>query len=216
MKTQWMAGALGAMILTSWSQEVPSTDGVTLWTDSGIEAAGTNEPAVRHDHHRPDPPLNREDAAEKQRYRVLFMERELKKIGVTEEQKIRIVELQDTYRKRMKEVSQRIADSREKLSRLMDEGASMEVLEAVIQEISEGQAEQLRILVRNRLDMERILGKEKNDEFMRSARTQFKKQGRRGGAPLPPRPGLPPTPDEQTAPPPAPGGHREVNPPVAP
>ena len=73
----------------------------------------------------------------------------------------------------------------------------MEMLEAAIQEVSVAQTEQLRILVANRIEMERILGKEKYAKFMQNARTQFQKHGRHGGPPLPPRPGLPPIPGQE-------------------
>ena len=133
--------------------------------------------------------------------RLKLMERELKKIGVTEEQKAQITELQKDHKEKMAANAQEIAKARKKLSALLDSGASMEALEAAIQEISSAQAAQLRILVRNRLEMERILGKEKNAAFMKNARAQFEKHGRRGGPPLPPRPELPPRPDQQGDPP---------------
>ena len=93
--------------------------------------------------------------------------------------------------------AQRIKTAREKLSKLQDEGATMEVLEAAIQDVSAAQTEQLRILVINRMEMERILGKEKLAQFMQNARKQFQKHGRRGGSSLPPQPGLPPVPGQE-------------------
>jgi hypothetical protein len=130
-----------------------------------------------------------------------LMERELKRIGVTEQQKVQIKALQKLHREKMSANAQQIAKARKNLSGLLDEGASMEVLEAAIQDVAEAQADQLRILVQNRLEMERILGKEKNDEFMQKARAQFEKHGRRGGPPLPPRPGLHSQPGQQEEPP---------------
>ena len=141
------------------------------------------------------------------------MERELNRIGVTEEEKAQIIELQKKYKELMEANAQRMAMAREKLSKLQDEGAPMEVLEIAIQDVSAAQTEQLRILVRNRMEMERILGKEKYAQFMQNARTQYKKHGHRGGPPLPPRPGLPPTPGL----PPVPGQeHQQGKPPAPP
>jgi hypothetical protein len=137
----------------------------------------------------------------KQLRRLQLMERELKKIGVTEEEKAQINALQKLHKEKMMANAQQSATARKKLSKLQDEGASMEVLESAIQEISAAQAEQLRILVRNRMAMERILGKEKFAKFMQNARAQFEKHGRRGGSSLPPRPGVPPTPGQQREPP---------------
>jgi len=135
--------------------------------------------------------------AEHQQRRLRLMERELKRIGVTEEEKAQIIQLQKIHKEKMEANAQHIAMAREKLSKLQDEGAPMEVLEAAIQEVSVAQTEQLRVLVANRIEMERILGKEKHDKFMQNARTQFQKHGRRGGRGLPPRPGLPPIPGQE-------------------
>ncbi len=61
----------------------------------------------------------------------------------------------------------------------------------------------------NRIEMERILGKEKYKKFMQNARKQFQKHGRHGGTGFPPMPGrrpggkAPPMPDPN-APPPVP------------
>jgi hypothetical protein len=131
--------------------------------------------------------------------RLQFMERELRNIGITDEEKARVSELQQQHKQKMSANAERIAAAREALSRLMDEGASMEALEAAIDKIAAAQAEQLRILVYNRIEMERILGKEKYELFMNNARKQFQKHGRRGGAPLPPRPGIPPVPGRPAA-----------------
>jgi len=147
------------------------------------------------------PHLDRQEQMEKKRAehqqrRIQLMERELKKIGVTEEEKAQIVELQKMHKEKMKANGQQIAIARKKLSKLLDDGAPMEGLEAAIQNVSAAQTEQLRVLVGNRIEMERILGKEKNVLFMQNARVQFQKHGRRGGPPLPPRPKLPPIPGQ--------------------
>lgn len=133
---------------------------------------------------------------EHQQRRLRLMERELKRIGVTEEEKAQIVELQKMHKEKMAANTKHTAMARERLSKLLDDGAPMEALEAAIQEVSAAQTEQLRILVRNRIEMERILGREKNAQFMQNARTQFQKHGRRSGPGLPPRPGLPPIPGQ--------------------
>jgi len=135
------------------------------------------------------PEWNGQKREQQQQRRLQLMERELKKIGVTKQEKAQIIALQKTHKERMMANEQRTAKLRERLSALLDEGAPMEVLEAAIQEVSAAQTEQLRILVGNRIEMERILGKEKYRKFMQNARAQFKKHGRRGGAGFPPVPG---------------------------
>lgn len=149
--------------------------------------------------------IEKKRAVHRQR-RLQLMERELKKIGVTEEEKAQILLLQEGHRKKMEVNAQQIEKARKNLSMLLDDGAPMEELEGAIQNVSTAQTEQLRILVENRIEMERILGREKHALFMQNARKQFEKHGRRGGPALPPRPGLPPIPgqDRQDSGPPVP------------
>lgn len=149
------------------------------------------------------PHRNKKEAADPQQKRekieqrrIQLMERELNRIGVTEEQKAQINELQKAYGKKMSDNAKRVAMARKRLSKLLDEGASMEELEAAVAAVSSAQTEQLWILVKNRLELERILGKEKRDEFMQRARIEYEKHGRRSGSHLPPPPGLPPVPGQ--------------------
>lgn len=173
---------------------------VSAWAISGM-AQNTNE-FVPHQKKEVRPEQMEKKRAEYQQRRLQLMERELKRIGVTKDEKAQIKGLQKTHKEKMASNAQRIAMTREKLSKLLDDGASMDLLEIAIQEVSTAQTEQLRILVSNRIEMERILGKEKYAQFMKNARTQFKKHGRRGGHSLPPRPGQPPVPGQG-------GGHRQ-------
>lgn len=138
---------------------------------TGTMAQNTNEICPR-------PEQMKIKRAEHQNRRIQLMERELKRIGVNHEEMEQIKTLQKQHREKMSVNEQRIVTLRKTLSKQMNEGASMEVLEASIQDISSVQAEQLRILVSNRIEMERVLGKEKYTQFMKSARIQFKKQGR--------------------------------------
>jgi hypothetical protein len=142
-----------------------------------------------------------EERKEHQERRLQFMEKALEKIGVSEAERAKVIELQNSHREKMKANMRRVDEAREKLSRLQDTGGSEAEIDAVIEEISSAQAEQLKILVRNRMEMERILGKEKYVRFMENARLQFRKHGRRGGHGVPPRPGLPPIPTEKDEPP---------------
>ncbi len=189
MKRLLMILALSALAIPAMAQET--------------NQAGSKRDKKNH------PEWNDQKRAQQQQRRLQLMERELKKIGVTEQEKAQIIELQKMHKEKMMANEQHTAKLRERLSALLDEGAPMEVLEAAIQEVSAAQTEQLRILVGNRIEMERILGKEKYKKFMKNARMQYKKHGRRGGAGLPPmpkeRPGgkTPPIP-EPNAPPPTP------------
>ena len=170
-------------------------------------AQETNQAGPRRDKKK-HPEWTEQKRAQQHQRRLQLMERELKKIGVTEKEKAQITQLQKMHKEKMMANEQRTAMLRERLSMLLDDGAPMEALEAAILEVSAAQTEQLRILVRNRIEMERILGKEKYSKFMKNARTQFKKHGRRGGAGIPPVPGHhprekhPPLPEHGTQPPP--------------
>lgn len=127
------------------------------------------------------------------RYR--FMDKALSEIGVSDEDRVKIRVLQETHREKMNESYKRATAARKKLSEIQDEGASKERIDAAIQDVSDASTEQLKILVYNRMEMEKILGKEKYALFMENARTQFKNHGRRSGSSMPPRPGLPPLPN---------------------
>ena len=133
------------------------------------------------------------------------MEKALKEIGVTEEQQVRIFTLQEEHMVKMKVSWQQLKAARNDLSRVQDESAPMEEIDAAIQKVADAQAEQLKLIARNRREMEIILGKEKNDRFMKNARKQFRRHGRPSGPHMPPRPSSPPLPpgiDRNEAPPP--------------
>lgn len=159
-----------------------------------------------------EPKKSKNDRGEEFEARQLkLMEKALKEIGVTEEQKARIFALQAEHMEKMKANWKRLNETRKKLSRLLDESAPIEEIDAAILEVAAAQADQLRTFAYNRREMEQILGKEKNDKFMENARVQFRRHGRRSGPDLPPRPGqndestnppLPPVESGKKAPPP--------------
>ncbi len=119
---------------------------------------------------------------------VKLMEKALNELGITEEQRIKILDLQAEHMEKMKANWQQLNAARKDLSRLQDERAPMEDIDAAIQRVADAQAEQLRIFAHNRREMEMILGKEKNDLFMQNARKQFRRHGRRPGPDMPPKP----------------------------
>lgn len=127
--------------------------------------------------------------------RYQFMEKALSEIGVSDEEKIKINELQEAYRKKMKETSERVKTARVTLSKLLDNGATDEEIDAAIKDVSVAQTEQLRLLVAKRREMEKLLGREKYSLFMQNARMKFHEYGRRSGSGMPPRPGPPPIPN---------------------
>lgn len=146
--------------------------------------------------------LTPEQKAKMQEHRVQLMEKTLKDIGITEEQKAQILEVQQQQREQMKVAYQKVEENRNKLSELEKSGASEVEIYAAIDAVSDAQADQMKILARNRIQMERILGKEKFKLFMDSARSKWREHGRRGGTGLPPRPNSgsenPPLPPQTT------------------
>lgn len=121
--------------------------------------------------------------------RVQMMEKALKDLGITKEQQQQITELQVQMKEQMRAAYMDIADKRKKLKELEGSGAPETEIFAAIDEVSEAQAEQMKILARSRIQMERILGKEKFEQFMDKARHKWKEHGRRGGQGMPPIPG---------------------------
>ncbi len=164
------------------------------------------------------PEWTEQQRKERMERKYQFMDKALSSIGVSEEDRIKLHELQEGHRQKMKENMARGIEAREKLSRLQDKGATEEEIDVAIQDVVDAFAEQLKILVRNRMEMEKILGKEKYARLMENARKQFHKHGRRGGSGMPPRPGLPPIPGEGKKPnlPPLPNASSAPLPPPPP
>lgn len=128
---------------------------------------------------------------EPQVYNLKLMERVLRELGISDEQRKQMFALQEDHMKKMTANTARLNTARMKLSQLQDSGATMDKLDIAIEEVSKAQTEQLQILVRNRLEMERILGKEKNDLMMQKAREFYQQYERRPGPAMLPRPNIP-------------------------
>lgn len=114
-----------------------------------------------------------EERAEFRKRKYEFMDKFLTNIGIKEEERQKIHTLQEEHRKRMKENHIKSEEARKELTQLQSEGATEEAIDAAIEKIADIQADQLRILVKNRMEMEKILGKEKYELFMNNARKQF-------------------------------------------
>ncbi|MDF7798748.1 hypothetical protein P4C99_04695 [Pontiellaceae bacterium B1224] len=145
-----------------------------------------------------------EEKAAMDERRLQILEKTLKEIGVTEEQKVKIIDIQKNLKEQMRTSYQNIEAKKKNLSELEKSGATEEKIYAAIDEVSDAQAEQMKILARNRMQMEKILGKEKYKLFMDSARNKWKEHGRRGGSGMPQKPELPPLPDKHSKEPPVP------------
>ncbi|MDZ8118572.1 Spy/CpxP family protein refolding chaperone [Pontiella agarivorans] len=114
--------------------------------------------------------------------RLQIMEKTLKELGVTEEQKLQITELQNQMKEQMRAAYLDIEEKKKNLKKMEEESAPQDEIFAAIDEVTDAQAEQMKILARNRIQMERILGKDKFMQFMDKARNKWREHGgRRNG-----------------------------------
>lgn len=185
MKKELLILCVVSMALPGWTQE----------TNELVNPSEIDRPKPA-ENNRKRPERTEQQRKELQERRYQFMEKALNDIGVSDEDKIKIRKLQETHRQKMKENMERGIAARKTLSELQEKGATEEELDRAIEAVVGTMEEQLKILVRNRMAMEKILGKEKYTLFMQNARKQFHKHGRSGGSGMPPRPGLPPIPGE--------------------
>ncbi len=185
MKKELLILCVVSMTLPGWTQET-----------NELVNPPKSERRKPAENNRKRPERTEQQRKELQERRYQFMEKALNDIGVSDEDKIKIRKLQEAHRQKMKENMESGIAARKNLSELQEKGATEEELDLAIEAVADTMAEQLKILVRNRMAMEKILGKEKYALFMQNARKQFHKHGRSGGSGMPPRPGLPPIPGE--------------------
>lgn len=149
-----------------------------------------------------------EEKAAMDERRLQILEKTLKEIGVTEDQKLRIIDLQKKLKEQMRSSFHSIEAKKKHLSELEKNGATEEEIGAAIDQVCDAQADQMKILARNRMQMEQILGKDRFKLFMDSARNKWREHGRHSGSGVPPKPGFPPIPTDsntKTAPTPPSG-----------
>ncbi len=183
MKKQLMILAVAGLAVPVFSQQTNE------FHRSGEERYGERKKGERGERkYKEHREMSPEQKAKMQEHRLQLMEKTLKDIGITEEQKTQILVLQQKQREDMKAAYEQVEVLRQKLSELEKSGAGEVEIYAAIDAVSNAQAEQMKILARNRIQMERILGKDKFNLFMESARSKWREHGRRGGAGLPPRP----------------------------
>lgn len=200
MKKQLIITALAALVFPAMAQETNSVP-------EKPERPGRHERSGDFNRKRDREGVQRfrdmseEEKAELQKKRIQLMVKTLEEIGVSEEQRAQILAMQESHKAEMKAASLNVDDARKKMSALEKSDASEDEIFAAIDAVSAAQGEQMKVLIKNRMEMERLLGKEKFKQFMDAARKQYKNHGRRGGQGMPPVPGgnqdkvkLPPTP----------------------
>ena len=122
------------------------------------------------------------DSARKQKMqqrKIKLMNETLSKIGVSKEDQKKIRKMQGKYRKRMFANREKMGKARKELVQLQKQKASDAEIELAIQKVTKAFGEKLRLIVKNRRDMEKILGEEKYRQFMKLARKQFRNHANR-------------------------------------
>lgn len=186
MKIHLITLAAVALSVPVWAQQTNELNRFQSDTNSAKSERG----------HKQRREKSAEEKAAMDERRLQLMEKTLKEIGVSDGQKVQIIDLQKKLKEQMRDAFKTIEAKKEILSELEKSGAPEEKIYAAIDAVSDAQGEQMKILARNRIQMERILGKEKFKLFMDSARNKWREHGRRGGSGMPPRPGLPPIPSD--------------------
>ncbi|WP_372798119.1 hypothetical protein [Pontiella sp.] len=188
MKKQWIfaTALLMAAPVFSATNELPSAEGGQRMERRNGYDGRRGDREGRNKGERRE--LTEEEREEMKERRLQMLEKTLKDIGVTEEQQQEIVALQAEMKEQMRAMYLLVEEKKKALNRLEDVGAPQDQIFAAIDEVTAAQAEQMKILARNRIQMERILGKEKFEMFMDKARNTWKEHGRRGGQNIPPAP----------------------------
>jgi superfamily II RNA helicase len=118
--------------------------------------------------------------------RVRFKQKMLDSLEISEHQREQVEQLQQSFSTEMSELMKASSVGRKELDQLLEKQVANEELEKNITELTQLKAKQLRLIIRNRKQMERILGKAKADEFMQIARKKYEEsRGRMRAGPRP-------------------------------
>lgn len=147
----------------------------------------TPDEGVRREERGPARPAQ-EDQRDLGERSIRLMYRVLNEIGVSEEQRKQIVEVQNEHNKQMRDAWGRMDRAMRKLSELQNEDATEEEINAAIDEIAASQGDQLKAINCHRMNMEKILGKEKYELLMQKALQEYRERGRPPSPVMPPRP----------------------------
>tara|TARA_B100002019_G_C21188329_1_gene557421 strand:- start:146 stop:622 length:477 start_codon:yes stop_codon:yes gene_type:complete len=115
-------------------------------------------------------------------------------IDLSKEQKNKLIQIQKEFKNEFEKINSSFIEKRKELNQLVEKDASNDELQNKIKEITSLKSKQLWLLIRNKKSLERLLGKDKNQEFMTMARKKFHEHNKKYNGNFPPVPISPPSP----------------------
>ena len=125
---------------------------------------------------------------------INFKDNSFSSIQMNENQKSEISKIQKEFKKEIDNINANFIEKRKELNYLVANDASNDELKNKIQEITALKSKQLWLIIKNKKTLERILGKEKNQQFLSMARQRFLDHNKKFNKTTPPVPLMPPLP----------------------
>ena len=125
---------------------------------------------------------------------INFKDNSFSSIQMNENQKSEISKIQKEFKKEIDNINANFIEKRKELNYLVENDASNDELKNKIQEITALKSKQLWLIIKNKKTLERILGKEKNQQFLSMARQRFLDHNKKFNKTTPPVPLMPPLP----------------------
>ena len=125
---------------------------------------------------------------------INFKDNSFSSIQMNENQKSEISKIQKEFKNEIDNINDNFIEKRKELNYLVESDASNDELKNKIQEITALKSKQLWLIIKNKRTLERILGKEKNQQFLSMARQRFLDHNKKFNKTTPPVPLAPPLP----------------------
>ena len=125
---------------------------------------------------------------------INFKDNSFSSIEMNESQKSEISKIQKEFKNEIDNINANFIEKRKELNYLVENDASNDELKNKIQEITALKSKQLWLIIKNKKTLERILGKEKNQQFLSMARKRFLDHNKKFNKNTPPVPLTPPLP----------------------
>ena len=125
---------------------------------------------------------------------INFKDNSFSSIQMNENQKSEVSKIQKEFKSEIDNINANFIEKRKELNYLVENDASNDELKNKIQEITALKSKQLWLIIKNKKTLERILGKEKNQQFLSMARQRFLDHNKKFNKTTPPVPLMPPLP----------------------
>ncbi len=125
---------------------------------------------------------------------INFKDNSFSSIQMNKNQKNEISKIQKEFKKEIDNINTNFIEKRKELNYLVENDASYDEVKNKIQEITALKSKQLWLIIKNKKTLERILGKEKNQQFLSMARQRFLDHNKKFNKTTPPVPLTPPLP----------------------